>query len=75
MDAFSTFHTAQWWKNLWEKSGLIEITSRGEIENAHEIWSGWADWAKANYVFKDRELLDADKDGLLTITTMTAIKK
>lgn len=75
MDAFSTFHTAQWWKNLWEHSGLVEITSYGEIENARVIWSAWADWAKAHLGFNDREVLDADQDGLLTIMTMTAVKK
>jgi cyclopropane fatty-acyl-phospholipid synthase-like methyltransferase len=74
MDAFSTFHATSWWAELWRQSGLVRVTDCREIEGARDIWSGWADWAKEHLGFKDRELLDADKDGLLTLFMMTAVK-
>ena len=59
------FHSAEWWKKLWEKSGLVEVTYAEEIPNGKEIWCATADF----------ELHEADTEKYLTLMLMTAIKK
>ena len=59
-----TWHSAEWWKQLWQKSGLVEVTYAEEIPNGKEIWSATADY----------ELREADTEGYLTLMLMTASK-
>jgi len=75
MDAFSTFHSAEWWRTTWKQSGFVEITSCGEITDAKEIWYEWAKIARERLGFNDDELLDADTENYMTLVYMTAIKK
>jgi len=80
-----TFHSNKWWRNLWEKTGLCEITSCYDIDDAKAIWMYWAEWSLENYerVFgecvdsgdTDMKLLEADKNNDLAFVVMTAIKK
>lgn len=60
-----TFHSTLWWKDLWQKTGLADVTFADEIPEGKEIWRKDADF----------ELLDSDKEGYLTLIMMTAIKK
>ena len=60
-----SWHSAGWWKQLWQKSGLVEVTYAEEIPNGKEIWSATA----------DDELHEADTEKYLTLMLMTAIKK
>jgi Cyclopropane fatty acid synthase and related methyltransferases len=75
MDDLLTFRSVGWWKSTWEKSGLVDITSCGEIEDARTIWYDWAKIARGRLGFNDDELLDADKDNYLTFVYFTAVKK
>ena len=75
MDEFLTFRSADWWKNTWERSGLVDITSCGEIADAKAIWYEWAKIARERLNFNDDEVLDADTEDYLTLVYMTAIKK
>lgn len=75
IDAFDTFHTASWWRQTIMKSGLVDITFCDQVDDARCMWSFWTNWAKQNPGFKDREMLDADTDGLLTLSVLTAKKK
>ncbi|WP_148401761.1 hypothetical protein [Clostridium sp. Marseille-P299] len=59
------WHSAQWWKSLWQKSGLVEVTCAEEIPDGKEIWRQTADY----------DLHDADNENYLTLMLMTAIKK
>jgi cyclopropane fatty-acyl-phospholipid synthase-like methyltransferase len=59
------FHSAEWWKNLWQKTGLVDVTCAQEIPNGKAIWRATADF----------ELHDADNENYLTLLLMTAIKK
>ena len=61
-----TFHSNAWWRNMWEKTGLVEITACYDIEDAHGIWryeDGWTDYIDA----------DADKD--IAFIVMAATKR
>ena len=59
------WHSAKWWHNLWQRSGLVEVTYAQEITDGKEIWKMTA----------DDELHDADVENFLTLILMTSIKK
>jgi len=73
-DMFS-FHSAPWWRNLWEKTGTAGITSCYNIPDPKALWYPWARWAKEHLDFNDMEFLDADTDNQVTLIVMSAVKK
>jgi len=73
-DMFS-LHSAGWWRNLWEKTGIAEITSCYNIPEPKALWYPWAHWAKAQLGFDDVEFLDADTENQIALIAMTAVKK
>ncbi len=68
------FHAADWWKALIGKSETVTVKTCYEIEDAKEIWYHWARIARERLNFNDDEILDADKDNLLTLMVLTAEK-
>jgi len=72
-----TFHSGAWWKKLWGKTGLAEITSCYDIPDTHKIWMPWAEWADASGKFdeSDVDFLNADTGNELVLIAMTARKK
>ena len=67
-----TFHSAAWWKNHWEKTGLVDITACYDIPNVREVWEPWASGEQS---FNDDEFLKADIDNNVTLVAMAAVKK
>ena len=59
------WHSSKWWENLWQKSGLVDVTYAKEIPDGKSIWRMTADY----------DLHDADTENYLTLMLMTAIKK
>lgn len=59
------FHSAKWWHELWQKTGMVDVTYADTIEDGKEIWRTTADY----------DLHDADSEDYLTLISMTAIKK
>ncbi|GFZ31395.1 SAM-dependent methyltransferase [Clostridium zeae] len=59
------FHSASWWKELWSKTGIVDVTYADTIEDGKELWRTTADF----------DLHDADIENYLTLIAMTAIKK
>jgi cyclopropane fatty-acyl-phospholipid synthase-like methyltransferase len=81
---YNTFHSSEWWRKLWEKTRLCDITASYAMEDSREIWQHWADWSVENFerVFGDGEsgdtdmkLLQADTDNDLALVVMAARKK
>jgi cyclopropane fatty-acyl-phospholipid synthase-like methyltransferase len=73
-DMFS-IHSAEWWRNLWEKTKIADITACYNIPDPKAIWYPWAYWAKEHLKFDDVEFLDADTENQITLFAMTAVKK
>ena len=67
-----TFHSKEWWRNHWEKTGLVAVSALYEIDEPKAHWYPWAHWAKANLQFNDKEFLDADVNGDLALIAMVA---
>lgn len=59
------FHSAKWWRDMWEKTGLVDIKFAEDIPDGKALWRKTADF----------ELLDADTENYLTLVLITAIKK
>jgi cyclopropane fatty-acyl-phospholipid synthase-like methyltransferase len=36
-----TWQTLSWWKNLWEKNGLVSINLADNVKNGFEFWLRW----------------------------------
>jgi hypothetical protein len=70
-----SFHSAGWWRHLWEKTGIAEIRSCYDIPDPKAIWYPWAHWAKEHLGFDDVEFLDADTENQIALIVMTAVKK
>ena len=70
-----TFHSKEWWRHLWEKTGIVEIRACYDIDNPKEIWRPWAEWSKEHLGFDDDEFLDADTDDDVALITLSAIKR
>lgn len=69
------FHSALWWRKLWEKTGIADITSCYNVPDPKEIWYPWARWSKEHFKFNDVEFLDADTENQIALIVMTAVKK
>ena len=81
---YFTFHSSHWWRALWEKTGLCEITASYAMKDSRALWQQWADWSIVNFkrLFGDAEdadtdmkLLEADTDNDLSLIVMAAVKK
>jgi len=73
-EGYFSFHSANWWKNLWEKTKIVEITACYNIPEPKEIWYPWAYWAKENLKFDDVDFLDADIENQIALILLTAKK-
>jgi len=77
-----SFHSAAWWRSLWEKTGIVNITSCRNIPDPKEIWYPWAHWGKAfgkehfghDFTGDDVEFLDADTENQIALIALTAVK-
>ncbi len=75
---FFSFHSPDWWRNHWEKTGKVEDVRASTLP---EGWKQWLDW---NYLCKetgypygeeDIVLLEADRGQFLGFTRVVARKK
>ncbi|MCL2580198.1 MAG: methyltransferase domain-containing protein [Oscillospiraceae bacterium] len=77
-----TFHSKEWWRNLWEKTGLCEITACYNLPEPKAIWQPWADWAVVHFAEEygeddadfDQRFLKADTNGDIALIGLVAKK-
>jgi len=85
MPELYTFHSKVWWRNLWEKTGLCEITACYDLEDPKTIWMPWAEWSVDNFAKEfgdfsegadhDLRFLKADTNGDIALIALAATKK
>ncbi|WP_035571524.1 SAM-dependent methyltransferase [Halonatronum saccharophilum] len=63
-----TFHSGEWWKNHWSKTGLVEVQLVRDIEDSKEIW-------KTSQFEIDEKLMEADVEDCLTFVMVLANKR
>ena len=72
-----SFHSAGWWRHLWEKTGAAEISSCYNIPDPKAIWLPWAHWAEKHLDLgiSDVDFLNADANNDIALIAMSAVKK
>jgi cyclopropane fatty-acyl-phospholipid synthase-like methyltransferase len=75
-----SLHTAEWWKNHWGKTGLVEIIVADLLPEGWKIWYEWEnEIVKTRGIPKERgsdlELLKADNGEYLCFPRIIAKKK
>jgi len=76
-DEMWTFQSTAWWRRLWEKTGIAEITACYEMDDPKGVWLPWAQWEQAHLDFpvSDVDFLEADTNDDLALIVLSAIKK
>ena len=70
-----TFHSKEWWRKLWEKTGLCCITACYDFEDTRAAWEAWAKWEKENMNDGfDERFLAADTDNDVAFILLAARK-
>ena len=76
-----SFHSAAWWRSLWEKTEIAEITACYNIPDPKTLWYPWAHWADKNFKAQfglesdDIAFLEADTNDNIALIVMAAVKK
>jgi cyclopropane fatty-acyl-phospholipid synthase-like methyltransferase len=73
-DEMFSFHSGNWWKNLWEKTKIVDIIACYDIPDPKGIWYPWAHWAKEHLKFDDVDFLNADINNEIAISVLAAKK-
>lgn len=66
-----TFHSPEWWRRHWEKTGAVKVTCADELPGAWEVWEASA----AEPDNPDAEAILADGGSLLTFSRVVAAKR
>jgi len=72
---FTVFHTAEWWKDLWEKSGYVKVEIADTMPNGYENWLLWDKTLKEEGVLGrsgDVEFIEKTDDKNLTFIRVIA---
>lgn len=64
------FHSIDWWRNLWEESGLVEIKQIFEMKCHDEAW---AEWLKCDHPYAKGDIAFIEADGGRYINTIAII--
>ncbi len=80
-DGFETFHSAEWWRELWAGSGLVTVEHAAAHPDGYELWLEWSrtwdQWtgAQGGTPFeREVAMLEADADRILGFACIVATK-
>lgn len=76
------FHSKDWWRRHWEKTGMVDITACYDVEDPKGIWWPWARWAKENFGKEwgdggdfDEKYLNADTRDDVALVALCAVRR
>lgn len=73
-----SFHSPQWWRQHWDKTGLVEVVHADFLPNGWKHWLKWLEVCQdAGFPSppEEREMLRADAGRTLGFTRLAARKK
>jgi cyclopropane fatty-acyl-phospholipid synthase-like methyltransferase len=73
-DDTSTWHSCEWWRNVWESSPNVHIQSVEQMTCFSEAWNDWLQ-CDNDYARGDIEMLKADDGKYLNFVSIIATKK
>jgi cyclopropane fatty-acyl-phospholipid synthase-like methyltransferase len=68
---FCSFHSPNWWRRHWAKTGLASIENSDWMEDGHALWLEWCRisapliGARGESMASEGDMLEADTEGLL----------
>ena len=71
-----TFHSADWWRKLWQRSGCVAVDQADVMPEGYAVWLHWDKTLKEAGILQrsgDVEMLELD-GGNLTFTRVVATK-
>ncbi len=75
---FFTFHSPAWWKELWNRSGLLDVEVADDMPDGWEVWLKWENLARESGLWSregDVGLLEADKGEYLGFTRVVGRRR
>ena len=61
---FHSFHTPEWWRNHWEKTGLVDVVCADEPDESDALWEEFIGHTRP----EEQVALQADVDGERVLT-------
>ncbi len=79
---FCCFHSPQWWRRHWEKTGLVEVQDASWMPEGRVLWRDWSNLGtdhgpekfRANAA-REAEMLEKDDGDLLGFSRVVARKR
>ncbi|HUP27593.1 MAG TPA: SAM-dependent methyltransferase, partial [Chloroflexia bacterium] len=75
---FWSFHSPEWWRRLWQRSGAVEVVSADTVPDGWKLWLMWLELcAKQGYPSgpQEAEMLRIDAGRNLGFTRIVAGKR
>ena len=79
---FCCFHSPQWWRQHWEKTGSVDVQDASWMAEGRALWRDWsmlsAEHGPEHFravAAREAEMLDKDADGLLGFSRVVARKR
>lgn len=71
---FWCLHSAPWWRNHWERTGLVDIAAADAMPDGWQLWSRWQRMAYPNNT-AEIAMVESDAGRYLTYVRMVARRR
>ena len=73
---FCSFHSPEWWRRHWSKTGRVEVELADNLADAWQLWAEWneccAQAGAVDWAAREAEMLRLDGGQTLTFTRVVA---
>lgn len=70
----NTFHSRIWWRDLWERSGLVDIVESKNLDCHAKAWERWLNSGN-EHAMEDVPFFESDVNNRLATVSLVATKK
>lgn len=71
-----SFHSPPWWKQHWEKTGIVEVQVADMVTNGWQQWLSWLEVCQEEgFPAEEIDMLRADAGRTLGFTRLVARRK
>jgi len=75
---FCSFHSPEWWRSHWEKTGLVDVSTADWMPDGRELWLRWLEVCARAGAPSDPQveaILRAENGGLLGFTRIVGRRR